>query len=156
MKALCSNCGWDKSAMDKECIARYIQEHGDMIVRYQQCGKERHTETSSSVDTATTDVYGQKQKNRDEVQKIWHALPLPEFFLVYQKESAAFFEHRELAHWQADQFDKCVHNLPEHHIAILIDYSMNYSHNHFTAVQGMGMVVYFQFTCDLPVQFVIL
>jgi hypothetical protein len=57
---------------------------------------------------------------------------------LYQKESAAFFEHRELAHWQAEQFDKCIDDLPEHHIVVLIDYSMNYSHNHSTAVQGKG------------------
>ena len=89
VKVLCSNCGWKKSAMDKECIASYIQEHGDVTVRYQQYGKEQQTESIPSADKS--DVYGQKQKNRDEVQKIWYELPLSEFFLLYQKESAAFF-----------------------------------------------------------------
>ena len=75
-------------------------------------------------------------ENRDEVQKVDYELPLSEFMQKYREVSAAFFEHRELAHWQAEQFDKCVDNLPEGHIASLIDYSMNYSHNHATAVQG--------------------
>ena len=47
-----------------------------------------------------------------------------------------FFEHREIAKWQARQFDKCIDNLPVNQLVVLIDYSMNYSHVHLNEAGG--------------------
>jgi hypothetical protein len=137
VKGECDKCGWDKTDMDTACVARYIQmQKDDVLVKFQQYGKASHAEATVATGDSDSDAYGERQKNRDEVQKVDYELPLSEFMQKYCEVSAAFFEHRELAHWQAEQFDKCVDNLPEGHIAALIDYSMNYSHNHATAVQG--------------------
>ena len=38
--------------------------------------------------------------------------------------------------WEADQFDKCIDNLPKQHGVILIDYSMNWPHVHAEGLSG--------------------
>ena len=50
--------------------------------------------------------------------------------------SASFFYHRFVAHHQASMFDRCIDNLPLNSIAILLDFSMNYSHEHQDATQS--------------------
>ena len=82
------------------------------------------------------DAYGEKTtKQRSEVQKAEREGSIADFMKYYKKLSAAFYEHRILAHWQAEAFDNCIDFLEINHIAVLIDYSMNYSHNHFNSVQ---------------------
>ena len=50
--------------------------------------------------------------------------------------AVAFFSHNYIAHHQALMFDKCVDELKPNSIAVLIDFSMNYSHNHPDAEQS--------------------
>ena len=89
--------------MDVACIKKYIGDNGDETVAFRQYGTEAHPESHSqtnrpAVDDAA-DAYGQTQsKAKDEVQKIERTLPLSGFFEKYKEISAAFFEHRELAH----------------------------------------------------------
>ena len=52
---------------------------------------------------------------------------ISEFMTRFKAMCKSFFVHRELAHWQAKQFDANVKNLPLGHILILLDFSMNYS-----------------------------
>jgi len=50
--------------------------------------------------------------------------------------AVAFFSHSWIAHHQAMMFDMCVDNLDKSSIAVLIDFSMNYGHNHADAAQN--------------------
>ena len=43
---------------------------------------------------------------------------------------------RQIAHWQAEQFDACIDGLGAHQIAVLVDFSMNYSHLHLEETSG--------------------
>ena len=70
--------------------------------------------------------------------------------LVSQRELAglavvrteAFFIHSWIANHQARKFDECIDKLPVDTIAILIDYSMNYSHEHANAPQSQWWSAY--------------
>ena len=50
--------------------------------------------------------------------------------------STSFFYHRFVSHHQASMFDICIDDLPLNSIAILLDFSMNYSHEHQDATQS--------------------
>jgi hypothetical protein len=50
--------------------------------------------------------------------------------------SPNYKQYRQTAHWQAEQFDACIDGLGEHQIAVLIDFSMNYSHLHLEETSG--------------------
>ena len=98
-------------------------------------GNESHMATGQ--DVAAEDAYGERRKVKKEVQQVTHTDTFEAFFSKYFKQLArSFFIHREIAHWQAAQFDACVDGLCENHIAILIDFSMNYSHAHLEEVGG--------------------
>ena len=85
-----------------------------------------------------------------ENRKVRHECSFKEFLIGYEESiegkpkqvkgyhdvSLAFFKHRQIAHWQADQFDFCVDGLAEHHIVVLLDFSMNYSHLHLEETSG--------------------
>ena len=48
----------------------------------------------------------------------------------------AFFSHSWIAQHQAMMFDMCTADIPRNSIAVLLDFSMNYSHNHPDAAQS--------------------
>jgi hypothetical protein len=95
---------------------------------------------SVTVDTSTAtpddeDAYGEKQKVK-KTKKIKCTGTVAAFMQAYIALTTLFFEHRDTAHWQAKQFDNCIDNLMPNHAVILIDYNMNYSHNHPMETQG--------------------
>jgi hypothetical protein len=93
VKGECDKCGWDKTDMDTACVARYIQmQKDDVLVKFQQYGKASHAEATVATGDSDSDAYGERQKNRDEVQKVDYELPLSEFMQKYREVSAAFFD----------------------------------------------------------------
>jgi hypothetical protein len=56
------------------------------------------------------DAYGQQQKKKKkETKKVGVTGTVAAFMQAYiALLSTLFFEHRDTAHWQAKQFDKCV------------------------------------------------
>ena len=82
------------------------------------------------------DAYGEYQGEKKILLKVTETSDLSGFMAAYKEECQRFFSHRELHHHQADEFTSCIDNLPDHHIVLLIDYNMNYSHNHPNSTQG--------------------
>lgn len=114
-----------------------LQQHPNVEVTWpsmETVDKQESNKPKGSADD--DDAYGEKQKAPKETKKITKTATLTEFIDLYIAAARDFFEHREIAKWQARQFDKCIDNLPRNHIAILIDYSMNYSHVHLKEAGG--------------------
>ena len=70
--------------------------------------------------------------------KAWQTETAPQRKLVTNASviAVAFFSHSWIAQHQAEMFDMCADKLPADSIAVLIDYSMNYSHGHLNEDQS--------------------
>ena len=127
----CGSCGWDAKAFECgmcEDQKTQVEWHVQKNVPVSQANDAAALEAA--------DAYGEYQGEKTVLQKIAQHGTLDEFMAEYKSECRSFFSHRELHHSQADAFTDCVDYLPVHHMALLIDYNMNHSHNHPDSTQG--------------------
>lgn len=82
--------------------------------------------------TANGDVLLEKEISVIKAQQT----TMKELGATLKTESAEFFEHAWVAHHQAQKFDECIDKLPADSVAILLDYSMNYPHEHMDQTQS--------------------
>ena len=82
--------------------------------------------------TANGDVLLEKEISVIKAQQT----TMKELGATLKTEAAEFFEHAWVAHHQAQKFDECIDKLPADSVAILLDYSMNYPHEHMDQTQS--------------------
>ena len=71
---------------------------------------------------------GSVDNTRGTTATLTEMVPQRELAGLAVVSSESFFIHSWIANHQAHLFDECIDKLPHDTIAILIDYSMNYSH----------------------------
>jgi hypothetical protein len=103
-----------------------LDKHGDDEIKFERMESVEQNEAVNKKrkrNTDTLDGYGERQKKTTEIVKVKHTCTLSEFIngtgtcfestkhKGFLQTAADFFEHRELAHWQADQVRNfnCVH-----------------------------------------------
>ena len=126
----CEGCGWDSRSF--ECGMCKDQSTPAQWRVQKNVRVDQANDTHADI----ADAYGEYQGEKTILQKVTGSGTLAEFMASYKAECKDFFRHRELHHHQADSFIDCIDNLPQHHITLLIDYNMNYSHNHPDSTQG--------------------
>jgi hypothetical protein len=150
-----------KTAIDAmcKCAVDSVDSDTDVIEwdAMAEVTAEQNTKKPPGADDA--DAYGEQQKKHKQTKKIKRSATLRNFLDGYTDEDGAkvpgyieiaktFFEHREIGHWQADEFNTCIDKLPEEHIAILIDFSMNYSHLHADEISGEHWYHHYDHYCS--------
>ena len=128
-----SGCGIEDAI--KCMTACALKQKGDVEVSWKAIESVEIT-ASKKQHADIADAYGEHQRTQKETKQVTKTAALRDFIQLYAQQCRLFFQHREVAHWQAQQYDKCIDGLPQNHIAILIDYSMNFSHIHLEEVAG--------------------
>ena len=132
----CLKCGWVNSGLDA-CLGNTANASGE--VEWQEIVTEKRKVVATNTDD-DSDAYGEpKTKEVSEVVRLTHTESAAGFMRKFKEKSMEFFTHRELAHRQAEEFDCMVDDttgIGGHDIVILVDYSMNHSHNHRNRTAG--------------------
>jgi hypothetical protein len=151
VSASCNKCGWNHSDLDR-CLGNVRAGDVGLLAAVGFKGGVvewmvvETVKTSEGVAPARAGGdedgdYGHPQAptEKKEIRKVRHTGTVVQFMQYLQKLTReVFFHHRTKGKWQSGErgFDGCTTNLPFGHLAILLDYNMNYSHEHRLRAQG--------------------
>jgi hypothetical protein len=124
LRSQCSQCGWIHRTIDS-CLGNAAVHPGQVLWKERKAVAINTGQAAPVADE--TDEYGVYQRVKKALSLVTELVSISEFMTRFKEQCKSFFIHRELAHWQAKQFDANVHSLKPGHILILLDFSMNYS-----------------------------